>query len=111
MTKSDQARLDAIHAMACAACEIEGVQQPNPTEADHLVDKGTRKHSGGHMATIPLCRWHHRGVTEFGVNAAEMACAFGPSFALEKRKAVAKYGAKRDLLAKVDAKIARKAVA
>ena len=105
MNKAEQARLDAIHAMPCIACEKDEQKQPNPTEADHLVDKGNRKHSGGHFATIPLCRWHHRGVTDFGVNAAEMACAYGPSFALEKRKAVEKYGAKRELLAIVDKRL------
>lgn len=104
-TKAEKARMEAVKQMRCIACEIMRVQQPFPTEVDHDVSNGYRRLSGGHMATIPLDGWHHRGICIEGVNEAEMACAYGPSFALEKRKAVEWYGSKRDLLAIVDKRL------
>ena len=108
-TKAEQTRLDAIHAMPCMCCVREGVRQPSPTEAHHLVDKGTRKLSGGHMATIPLCGWHHRGIPLEGVKPNDMLFDYGPSFDLNKRSFVVTYGTDRELLALVDARLVKAA--
>lgn len=108
-TKAQQARLDFISMMRCVCCEMDGVAQPSPTEVDHLVDKGYRKHSGGHDATIPLCGWHHRGLCLNGWTAERMRAHFGPSFALTKRLATVFYGAKRELLETVDAVLRKSA--
>lgn len=105
-TKSQSARLQAVSQMRCVCCEIEQVQQPFPTEVDHLVDKGYRIHSGGHDATIPLDAWHHRGVCLNGWTADMMKAHYGPSFALQGRLAAKWYGTKRELLARVDAGLA-----
>lgn len=117
-TKAEQLRLDRIHAMECIACEIEAdiakkrnespPAQPLPTEAHHIVDKGTRKHSGGHMATLPLCGWHHRGELIFPISGREMRQFHGPSLALSKRVFVALYGSERDLLAIVDKRLSER---
>lgn len=114
-TKAEQLRLDAIHAMGCIACELEAgwakvrketpLDQPLPTEAHHLVDKGTRKHSGGHMATLPLDGWHHRGELLYPHSQREMKQLYGPSLALHKREFKALYGSERDLLSIVNAKL------
>lgn len=114
-TKAEQLRLDRIHAMPCIACEMEAdwskvrkevpLEQPLPTEAHHLVDKGTRKHSGGHDATIPLCRWHHRGEIIYPLSSREMRQLHGPSFALNKKVFIALYGSERDLLAVIDERL------
>lgn len=102
-TKAEQARLDAIHGLTCLACDQQiWAQQPFVTEAHHLVDKGTRKHSGGHMATIPLDGWHHRGICIEGWSSDQMKRVFGPSLALHKKQFVAEYGSERELLAKTD---------
>lgn len=101
-TKSEQLRLDRIHAMSCLACEKEQVIQPLSTEAHHLVDKGTRKHSGGHASTIPLCKWHHRGERVEYMTSREMHLVYGPSLALKKREFIACYGTERELLAMTD---------
>lgn len=95
--------------MRCVCCEIALVTQPWPTEVDHLVDKGTRKHSGGHDATIPLCAWHHRGLCLDRVSAEIMHARYGPSFALRKRLASVYYGTKRELLEFVNARLAKAA--
>lgn len=97
-TKAEQLRLDRIHAMACCACIQNTIAQPLKTEAHHLVDKGYRSHSGGHMATIPLCCWHHRGELLYPLTSREMFFLYGPSLATRKRDFVAQYGGERELL-------------
>jgi hypothetical protein len=84
------------------ACVKEGIAQPFPTEAHHLVDFGYREHSGGHDSTLPLCGWHHRGLQRELWLKIEMEAKYGPSLGLNKRKFVATYGTERELLAKID---------
>lgn len=104
-TKAEQDRLDAIHAMPCIACEMEDAKQPLRTEAHHIVDRGYRKHSGGHMATLPLCGWHHRGELLYPLSSSEMLFEHGPSLQGHKGAFVATYGHERELLEKVDERI------
>lgn len=105
-TKAQRTRLDALSRMRCLCCEFEKVQQPWPTEIDHLVDNGYRRLSGGHDATIPLCAWHHRGLCLDGCTTETMTGRYGPSFALRGRLAAVWYGSKRDLLERVNARLA-----
>jgi hypothetical protein len=115
-TKTEQDRLDAIHAMPCFACEIESrlsiasYAQPSKTEAHHLVDKGYRKHSGGHMATIPLCGWHHRGDLLYPLSGGEMLFLYGPSLQ-QKSRFVVTYGKERAILAIIDKRLSERAAA
>ena len=90
-------RFSKLQSIGCVACLINGAGQ-QPCEIHHIVDKGYREHSGGDMATIGLCPWHHRGVKTEGMTKTLMIEWFGPSLALEKRKFVAKFGSERDLL-------------
>lgn len=101
-TTAEQLRLDRLHCMACCACLQGTLPQPFPTEAHHLVDKGYRIHSGGHMATIPLCKWHHRGELLYPHTQREMHFLYGPSLALHKREFKALYGTERELLELTD---------
>lgn len=120
-TKAEQDRLDAVRAMPCIACEIEAdisrqrneiVQaQPSRTEAHHMVDKGTREHSGGHMATLPLCGWHHRGEPVYPLGKREMCKLHGPSLKESKKDFVANYGTERSLLAIIDQRLADRSAA
>lgn len=114
-TKDEQKRLDAVHALPCLACAFEIEQlakdgkqltQPLKTEADHLVDKGSRVLSGGHMATIPLCGWHHRGEPYGVLTKSQMERAYGPSKAENKKAFEARYGGPRIMLVETDALIA-----
>jgi hypothetical protein len=106
-TKADQARLDIIHRLPCIACTIFGRGLfCGRVEAHHIVDGGYRKHSGGHQATLPLGKWHHRGeplTTEWTVK--EMTATFGPSLAKSKREFIRVFGTERELLAKVDGQL------
>jgi hypothetical protein len=108
-TKAEQDRLDAIHAMPCCACVQQMMPQPLRTEAHHIVDKGYRKHSGGHMATLPLCGWHHRGEPAQGLYVSDMRLSYGPSLALHKREFVSMYGSERELLEQTNEELERRA--
>lgn len=105
ISKKDQARLDAIHAMPCIACEILGGLCCGKTEAHHIVDNGYRRLSGGHSSTLPLGRYHHRGEPRDGMQEYEMESIYGPSLKLNKKAFVTRFGTERELLAKVDAQI------
>jgi hypothetical protein len=96
MTKADRERMSRLKEMPCVCC------RRRPVEIHHIVDKGYRKHSGGHQATIPLCVYHHRGVLDDGWTAARMAFALGPSMALSKREFNYRYGGERALLDRVN---------
>lgn len=103
---TDRERLDAIHRMACICC----VKNLNmliiyPTEAHHIVDKGYREHSGGHQATLPLCRWHHRAEPFMDITKKQMLETYGPSLEYQGKKGgfVERYGTQRGLLAEVNA--------
>ena len=106
MNAADRKRLDLIHGMRCVACEIDGYgTQAGRTEAHHIVDKGYRRLSGDHQATIPLCSHHHRGEPFTDWSKARMALVYGPSLAYSKREFVKRYGSERELLAKVDQRL------
>lgn len=104
-TAAQSRRMDAISQMRCVACEIAGQRQPNRTECHHLTDKGNRRASGGHDATIPLCVWMHRGIPLRGKTLVAMEREYGPSLALSKRAFKARYGDERALLAIVNKKL------
>lgn len=105
MTKTDKKRLDIIHRLPCLACVQLGLLGCGRVEAHHLVDKGYRKHSGGHQATIPLGAWHHRGEPIFGHSVRYMQSVYGPSLALASKHFAVVFGNQRELLARTNAVI------
>ena len=100
MNQEDKDRLERIRMLRCICCEIADVAQTSRTECHHLVDKGYRKHSGGHQSTLPLCEWHHRGICEGSPD--KMLFTHGPSLELHKRLFVETYGTERELLERVN---------
>jgi hypothetical protein len=102
ISNADKKRLSIIHRLPCVACVQEGCQQPSPTEAHHLVDKGYRKHSGGHQSSIPLCAHHHRAEPIMGRSKRWMVDCYGPSLAEDKLAFTIRYGNERELLANID---------
>lgn len=102
-TKEDQERLDAIGNIPCVCCFSMHVQQPSPTERHHVVDKGYRRLSGGHQATVALCGWHHRAipvVANTAMSEAYMLRAYGPSMKHQGGKGAFErcYGTQRELI-------------
>lgn len=99
----DLKRYEALRSIGCVCCLIEGHrEQCGPVEIHHLVDKGTRAHSGGNQSTIPLGRYHHQGIPFMDTTVTYMRARFGPSLRLESREFAKVYGSQRDLLAKVN---------
>jgi hypothetical protein len=96
-TKAQLLHFGKLQFFGCCACRRRGLWRA--AEIHHLVDKGTRKLSGGHDAVLPLCAWHHRGVPDLGVRRIVMERVLGPSMALEKRAFVEEFGSERELLA------------
>lgn len=60
MTKEESAWVDATKRNGCLCCMRRGYFPDEGTcvEADHLLSGGIRR---GHLFTIGLCIWHHRG--------------------------------------------------
>jgi hypothetical protein len=87
--------------IGCIACLKEGLPI-EPADMHHVVDKGTRAHSGGDAATVPLCPWHHRGDPRDGESVDEALYRRGPSLDRHKRLFVKIYGTERELLAEAN---------
>lgn len=90
--------------MPCIACVVDGRGlRCGRVEVHHLVDKGNRRASGGHSASIPLGAWHHRGLPpDVRMTLKRAEETYGPSLALSKRAFVERYGTERALLAKIN---------
>jgi hypothetical protein len=98
-TKAEKARMDRISQMRCVACWMTGLCC-GKTEVHHLTSGGRRR---GHMDSVPLGQWHHRGIPLEGYTSNQMRLHFGPSLRLESKAFRATYGTDDELLAKVNA--------
>ena len=82
-----------VKMLPCIACEIEGIEQRQVTEAHHLnLDGKAGQKRMGDEYQIPLCTWHHRGEPPEGVTAGEMAYSHGPSMARDSKLFKFTYG-------------------
>jgi len=97
-----------VKRLPCIACEIERCEQLSPTEAHHqnLDGKAGQKRLGDEFQ-VPLCAWHHRGVTPNGYNKSEATYYFGPSLALDSKQFRFCYGQDWQLLELTNLKLAR----
>jgi hypothetical protein len=57
-TTFERERWGHFHRIGCVACWMLGYPE-TPHDVQHLLSGGVRR---GHIATIPLCPAHHRGV-------------------------------------------------
>jgi hypothetical protein len=96
----DQRRYEKLVALGCIACLIDG--RYSEGDIHHLVDKGSRKASGGNAASICLCPWHHRSVIPDGKTERYMREIYGPSLRLESKEFHRVYGTDRYLLGYVN---------
>lgn len=97
-TKAEQARFDAIKAGPCIACIQRGIDLSGMglVEVHHLLSGGRRI---GHMATVGLCTWSHRGVPFDFHSHDEMREHYGPSLAEGSKPFHAEFGSDAELLA------------
>ena len=78
-----QLRFDAIRDIGCLACRLRHPALLTACEVHHLTVGG--KHGQlrrGHMATIGLCPWHHRGIAN-NCGRQRLRQWLGPSYAQE----------------------------
>lgn len=99
MTKYERQRIESFRHIGCI---VSGSPQ---YDVHHLVEGGVRL---GHLFTIPLHPWFHRGY-DYGHGQAHMTANYGPSLELDKGAFEDKYGTERQLLAKVNRKLKKKA--
>ena len=105
-TKAEQARFDKLKEMGqCVACYQRGIHGRGYIEIHHLLSGNKRI---GHMATVSLCPWHHRGVWESGFDCRQesfirsvekYAGLYGPSLAHGSKPFRAEFGTDAELLA------------
>lgn len=107
-TEKEKKRFRQLHDLGCICCLVQGIGYV-PPDTHHIVDKGYRRLSGGHQATIPICPWHHRGLPPSGMSVDDAFLYAGPSLALHKKHFNEIYGGERQLLALVNGKLARNA--
>lgn len=93
-TKAEAARMARLKEGMCVACTIAGHIHCGSVEVHHLLSGNKRR---GHLFTIPLCSWHHRGESnllgwKFLTNAA------GPSLALGSKAFHIAFGTDDELL-------------
>lgn len=80
-TPEEAERLREIGELGCIACRLWGMtHHVDQCERDHLNVGGLAgMKRRGHMYTIGLCPWHHRGETFKGKNVEECRLELGPS--------------------------------
>lgn len=93
-TREESAWLIAVKEGPCLACLIFTGQQYRGCDAHHLLSGGRRI---GHLATIGLCEWHHRGVS-LACNPPVTRKHLGPSLMDGSRLFRAAYGTDAELL-------------
>lgn len=94
-TREESAWLVAVKEGPCLACLIFTGKKFLGCDAHHLLSGGRRI---GHLATIGLCPWHHRGVAEFFAPFHLREC-IGPSLMDGSKLFRAAYGTDAELLA------------
>jgi len=77
--------------IGCVACQKIGVFNPQ-ADVHHLLSGNRRR---GHLYTIPLCPWHHRGV---GNRYADRGRDMGPSLAHGSKPFREMFGSDDELL-------------
>ena len=100
-TKSDGDRIRKFERLGCIACRKDGRPEKVGYDVHHITDNGRRL---GHLYTIPLCPWHHRGYVECKPEYVtdDDIHRDVPSLAKSKRDFVAKYGSEMDLWVEVN---------
>lgn len=107
-------RFEALRAIGCFCCAINVEHAAQRLFATGMPCEIHHQNKGGYAgqerigdeATVPLCRWHHRGVLKAGFTVDRMAATYGNSLQRSSKKFRAFYGLDADLLARVNERIA-----
>ena len=101
-TQADDARIEAILAIGCIVCLIDGWPE-TPCEVHHLLIGGVRPDEE-HRYTIGLDPWHHEGKVPENCNGSveEATIRYGPSLRHNSKAFHERYGSDEELLALTD---------
>lgn len=97
-TKAEAARMAALKTLGCMACRQRKyrLEAVGGFEVHHLLSGNRRR---GHLFTVPLCVWHHRGQHGPLWTAKFSEEMLGPSLARTSKKFRAAFGTDDELLA------------
>ena len=97
-----QRRFSLFPEIGCIACRHAGFLN-NQTQVHHLnFDGKAGQKRRGDEFSVPLCPWHHQGLTPDGMNTRQMRVELGPSLALHSREFRAVFGSDDWLLAETN---------
>lgn len=95
-TPAEVGRFEKLQLLGCIACRMLRVNGRS-AEIHHLLSGNKRR---GHEYTIPLCGYHHRGVTN--LSKAQALDAYGPSLADGSKPFHERFGSDEFLLDKTN---------
>ena len=99
-TKAEARRMDTIkNDVVCVCCDQLGLIS-SYVEIHHILSGNRRI---GHLATVGLCPWHHRGIPFEGHTKASMRLEYGHSLADGSKPFRKQFGSDAELLAYQDA--------
>lgn len=102
--KDKERRFSRLKMIPCVACLLGFVANApggviNPHEIHHQnFDGRAGQRKLGDEFTIPLCRWHHRGIPPSGMLTMGARSLLGPSMALQSKAFRLTYGKDPQLL-------------
>lgn len=105
--KAERDRWDSFRHVGCIVTRLFH-QSYAEYDVHHLVEGGRRL---GHRYTIPLSPWFHRGIPPEFMTARQAELELGPSFALNKKAFIERFGTERQLLDEVNEMIAKRKAA
>lgn len=95
MNKAEKRRILSFGSIGCIVSNLYKNEPHTPYDVHHL-------NRDGHLNTIPLSPWFHRGVPNTGVSQKRMRELYGPSLAINKREFEAVFGTEEFLLAETN---------
>lgn len=96
-TKAQAARFRKLKELGCVACRLDGTDRDSVEPDIHHMLSGNKRI--GHMATVPLCKFHHVGEAYDGVPESWFLENVGPSWHRHRRAFRARYGSDAELIA------------
>jgi hypothetical protein len=104
-TQAEAQRFAEFHDIGCVVTLVYLHRHEYSYDVHHIVRDGVRM---GHLFTIPLSLWFHRGLLPEHMSLKDAESRLGPSMARDKEAFVQEFGTEFELLEMVDALIARK---
>lgn len=107
-TPEEAAWLHDLGEIGCIACKIWGIPEKVECERDHMNRGGLAGMPRlGHLFTLGLCVWHHRGEPFPRMSIAECLKRYGPSQHHHKVAFLREFGSFKELLEIQQALVAR----